>query len=103
VLGVAAVPVNTSGSFFAPLGAFFAGLAFLADLAFFGARWARSAPTRAFLVGFGGSPVAVAWAVPVSSAIVVDFAFSFGGDYRGHDMDHSETHEKQANSEQKNG
>src|SRR5216684_783869 len=55
----------------APLGAFFAGLAFLADLPFAGATWARRAPTRAFLVGFGCAAVAVAWAVPVSSLIDV--------------------------------
>jgi hypothetical protein len=44
------------GSFFGPLGAFFAGLAFFPDLAFEGATWARCGATRAFLVSFGSPP-----------------------------------------------
>src|SRR6266446_3874994 len=56
---------------FAPLGAFFAGLVFLADLALAGATWRAGFATLAFLVAFGGAAAAVAWAVPVSSAIDV--------------------------------
>src|SRR5690349_11467415 len=47
-------------AFFAPLGAFFAGLAFLPDLPFFGATWRARALAPAFLVAFGCSAVAVA-------------------------------------------
>jgi hypothetical protein len=82
------------------LDAFFAELAFLADLAFFAAPWAERAATRAFLAAFGCAPVAVAVAAPVSSVINVVILLSpFGGDYRDHDMDHSVAPERQANSE----
>src|SRR5260370_31798688 len=54
------LPSRAEVAFFRPLGAFFAGLAFLADLAFFVATWA-------FLFGFGGAPVA--GAVPGSSLV----------------------------------
>jgi hypothetical protein len=70
------LPSRADLAFFWPLGAFFGALAFLADLAFFGGTWARCRATRAFLLGFGWSPVAVAWAVPVSSAIDVFISFS---------------------------
>jgi hypothetical protein len=56
-------------------GRFLGWVAFLADLPFFFATCAPCGATRAFLVAFGFSPVAVAWAVPVSSAIDV-FMFS---------------------------
>jgi hypothetical protein len=77
-------------AFVARLGAFFAGLAFLPDLALAGATWRAGFATLGFLVAFGLAPVAVAWAVPVSSS---------GRDLRGHDMDHSGRCAKQANSE----
>jgi len=57
-----------------PLGAFFAGLAFLAALPFFGATWAPRCATRAFFVGFGCAPVA--GAVPVSSVVDAIIVFS---------------------------
>jgi hypothetical protein len=41
-------------AFFAPLGAFLAGLAFVPALGFFGATFAPRALTRAFFVGFWG-------------------------------------------------
>src|SRR5580704_10937966 len=65
------LPSRAEVAFFWLLGAFFVELAFLADLAFFGGTWARRRATLTFLLGFGWSPVAVAWAVPVSSAIDV--------------------------------
>src|SRR3954470_16238908 len=54
------LPSRAAPAFLAPLVAFLAGLAFLAVLPFFAATWARRAPTRAFLVGFGDSPAAAA-------------------------------------------
>ncbi len=64
------LPSWATAAFLRPLGAFFAELDFLADLPVAGATCARRAPTRAFLVAFGGPPAAEAWAVPVSSGIV---------------------------------
>src|ERR1700722_10812339 len=69
------LPSRVPVALFAALGAFLAGVAFLADLPLVFATWAPCGATRAFLVAFGFSPVACAWAVPVSSAIDV-FMFS---------------------------
>jgi hypothetical protein len=55
---------------FAPLGAFFAGLAFLPDLPFFFATCAPCGATRAFLVAFG-SAATLAGADSVCSAIMM--------------------------------
>src|SRR5712691_9690119 len=66
------LPSRAPAAFLGALPLFLAGLAFRADLAFAGATWARRGATRAFLEGFGCSPVAaVAWAVPFSSVIDV--------------------------------
>src|SRR5713101_1962369 len=71
------LPSRAAPGFFGPLafvarlGAFFAGLAFLGDLALAGATWRAGFATLGFLVAFGLAPAAVAWAVPVSSVIVV--------------------------------
>ena len=51
----ALLPSRAAPSFLAALGAFFAGLAFLAVFAFLAATWARVGATRAFLPGFGFS------------------------------------------------
>src|ERR1700674_18441 len=65
------LPSRAAPAFLRPLGAFLAELPFLADLVFLGATCAPRGATRAFLVGFGCAPVAVAWAVPVSSLLDV--------------------------------
>jgi hypothetical protein len=92
------LPSRADLAFFWPLGAFFGGLAFLADLAFFGGTWARCRATLAFLLGFGWSPVAVAWAVPVSSAIEVFTLSPLAVITAGHHMDHSGRTELQGKS-----
>jgi len=53
----ALLPSRAAPAFLAPLGGFFAGLAFLAALAFLGATSARCRATRAFLVAFGAEVV----------------------------------------------
>ena len=72
---VAGLIIGLGAALAAVLGACLAGVAFLAELPFFFPTWAPCGATRAFLVAFGFSPVAGAWAVPVSSTIDV-FMFS---------------------------
>src|ERR1700674_1236921 len=66
----ALLPSRAPPAFLAPLGAFFAELAFLPGLLFLGATWAERAPARAFLLPLGWA-VAVAVAAPVSSVVSV--------------------------------
>jgi hypothetical protein len=73
----AALP-SAALAFFWPLGAFFAGVAFLLAFGFFGATWAPFLATAAFLLGFGllafafvGFGWSPAWAAPVSTVIEV--------------------------------
>src|ERR1700694_3451894 len=61
------LPSRADLVFLLPLGAFFAGVAFLADLPFFGATWAPFGATRAFLAAFGCSLAADAGAVAAST------------------------------------
>jgi hypothetical protein len=61
------LPSRAPTAFFAPLGAFFAGLAFLGDLPFFGATWALRGATRAFLLAFGCSLLAAFGVAAVST------------------------------------
>jgi len=56
------LPSRAARAFPAPLGAFLAGLAFLADLLLAGDTGARRGATGAFLFGFGLPPFAVAGA-----------------------------------------
>src|ERR1700684_2086609 len=57
------LPSRTPLRFLAPLGAFLAGVALLADLPFFDPTWARFGRTWAFLVAFGFLPVTGAWSL----------------------------------------
>jgi hypothetical protein len=86
------------GGFLRALGAFLPGLAFLADLPFFGATWAPRGATRAVLVAFVCSLRTGPCAVAVSAINSVILISPLAVDYR-HDMDHSGERGKQANSQ----
>ena len=82
------LPSRAPLAFFAPLGAFLAGLAFFPALAFSGATCARTCASGGL---FGGFRLPVSVAAGAVSVLLwsMSCCFSFGGDYRGHDMDHS--------------
>jgi len=71
---LAAFPARAPRAFFAPLGAFLAGLAFFPDLGLDDATLRARLATWAFFAAFGWSLAAVAWAVSVSSAVVIMFS-----------------------------
>ena len=84
--------------FFAPLGAFLAGVAFLADFAFFGATWAPCFAARGLFVGFRLRFRRRGWGAAGFFCNRCIHVFSFGGDHRGQDIDHSGRPRKQVNS-----
>ena len=93
-----ATPAFLTLAFFPPLGAFFAGLAFLAAFAFLGATWALRGATRRLLVRFRlGTRRCGLGGAGFFCSSRDHFEFSFGGDYR-HDIDHSGALEMQGNS-----
>jgi hypothetical protein len=95
----ALLPSRAAPAFLAALGAFFGGLAFLADLAFFGATvratYRDTGLLRTFRrlgrYGLGGFRFFCNGCHGVFSFV--------GGDYRGHDINHSGWAETQAKSE----
>jgi len=77
------LPSREPLAFVAPLGAFFAGLAFLPDLAFLAATGARRGAAGAFFFALGLATVVFTSAVAVSSVLfVIRLFFLWGGDYR---------------------
>src|ERR1700733_15382462 len=72
---VVLLPLRGPVAFCAPLGAFLTGVAFLADLAFFGAPGARCGRTRAVFAVLDLSPIAGTWSLAFSSAFGM-FMFS---------------------------
>ena len=89
----ALLPSLAAPASLAALGVFLVTLAFLADLPLAGATCAPRAPARAFFVAFRSSAVAAGsgfWGR-------CHDAFSFRGDYRGEDIDHSDAPELQVN------
>jgi hypothetical protein len=85
----ALLPSRAPAAFFALLGAFFAGVAFLPDLALFVATGASGGLFRGF------RPDSSAGRRRFSLFCIRDHVFSLRGDYRGHDMDHSSAGRKQ--------
>ena len=93
----ALLPSRAPAAFFAPLATFLAGVAFLPDLAFFGATCARRAPTLAFFVALGSSAVGTGAVSGASAVDIIQFP-PFGGDFRD-DINHWSEEEKQAKSQ----
>ena len=93
----ALLPSRAPAAFLAPLGAFLAGLDFLPRLSLLGRHVARTFGTAGLLGGFRSLGDGVQSGFQCFCGRDHDVS-PLGGDYRGHDMDHSEAAERQANS-----